>query len=145
MDVPLRLLDLPTFHPRLWWEPSVLATVAVFEVRSMDPPFQFPLQVEKVPGFGSEELHLLIDPVGVRSGLVARLRHTYEPARLVELAAIAVAGLGLYQAGGHEILDVALRGSAADYLVDVAHHRLEIAGRSRRRDLETAWEQRRQA
>jgi hypothetical protein len=39
------------------------------------------------------------------------------------------------------MVDVARRGSAADYLVDAARHHLEIAGRSRRRDLETAWEQ----
>ena len=34
--------------------------------------------------------------------------------------------------------------NAADYLVDAAHHRLEIAGRSRRHDVEVAWQQKRQ-
>jgi hypothetical protein len=67
---------------------------------------------------------------------------TYEPFRLVELAAIAIAGLGLYHAGGHEIRDIALRGSGADYLVDEFNHPLEIAGRSRRTDFDVAWGQR---
>jgi hypothetical protein len=58
------------------------------------------------------------------------------------LAAIAIAGLGLYYGGRHEIRDVALRGSAADYLVDDANHFLEVAGRSRRSDLAIAWQQR---
>ena len=41
----------------------------------------------------------------------------------------------------HELVDLTRRGSAADYLVDAARLHLEIGGRSRRRDLETAWEQ----
>ena len=72
---------------------------------------------------------------------MAQVRRTYEPSRLVELAAIAIAGLGLHHAGGHEIVDVAVRGSAADYLVDQAQQHLEIAGRSRRSDFDTAWRQ----
>jgi hypothetical protein len=36
---------------------------------------------------------------------------------------------------------LARRGSGADYLVDESHHHLEIAGRSRRRDLDAAWQQ----
>jgi hypothetical protein len=70
---------------------------------------------------------------------VSRLRRTYEASRIVELAAIAIAGLGLYHGGGHEIRDVALRGSAADYLVDETNHVMEVAGRSRRSDLNAAW------
>src|SRR5262249_35811803 len=54
----------------------------------------------------------------------------------IELAAIALAGLALYHGGGHEIVDVAVRGSGADYLVDAGRHLLEIAGRSRRSDFE---------
>jgi hypothetical protein len=73
---------------------------------------------------------------------VVRLRRTYEPSRLVELAGIAIAGLGLYHAGAHEIRDIALRGSVADYIVDEANHLLEIAGRSRRSDFSAAWQQR---
>jgi hypothetical protein len=44
--------------------------------------------------------------------------------------------------GGHEIVDVAVRGSGADYLVDASRHLLEIAGRSRRSDFEATWQQR---
>jgi hypothetical protein len=44
--------------------------------------------------------------------------------------------------GGHEIVEVAVRGTGADYLVDTSHHLLEIAGRSRRSDFEAAWQQR---
>ena len=39
-------------------------------------------------------------------------------------------------------MDVAVRGSGADYLVDSAHHLLEIAGRSRHSDFEVAWQER---
>jgi hypothetical protein len=76
--------------------------------------------------------------------LLAKVRRTYEPSRLIELAAIAVAAFGLHRAGGHQIVDVARRGSGADYLVDDMRHHLEIAGRSRRRDLDAAWQQKQQ-
>ncbi len=86
---------------------------------------------------------LVLDPTGVSDDAVVRLRRTYEPHRLVELAAIAVAGIGLHHVGGLEIVDLAVRGSAADYLVGTARQTLEIAGRSRRSDFATAWEQKR--
>lgn len=73
---------------------------------------------------------------------MSRLQRTYESSRLVELAAIAIAGLGLYHGGGHEIIDIALRGSAADYLVGESNHLLEVTGRSRRSDFRVAWQQR---
>jgi hypothetical protein len=139
MDVPVRLIDLPAMHPELLWETILTATAAVLSDPGAEPPYPFDLTIENVLGFGSEECRLLIDPAGVSANQVARVRRTYEPSRQVEMAAIAVAGLGLHHAGGHEILDLAIRGSAADYLVDHAHHHLEIAGRSRRSDLETAW------
>jgi hypothetical protein len=87
-------------------------------------------------------LAFAIEPTGVSPARVARIRRTYEAPRLVELAAIAIAGLGLYHAGGHEIRDVALRWSGADYIVDEANDLLEVAGRSRREDLTKAWEER---
>ena len=68
------------------------------------------LAVQDLPGFGSAELRFAIDPVEVAPEHVSRLQRTYESSRLVELAAIAVAGLGLYYGGGHEIRDLALRG-----------------------------------
>ena len=141
MDVPVRLLDLSAMHPELLWETIITATAAVLGEPGREPPYPFVLAVEDVFGFGSDECRLLVDPEGVSANRVAQVRRTYEPSRLVELAAIAIAGLGLHHAGGHEILDVAFRGSAADYLVDQARHHLEIAGRSRRSDRETAWRQ----
>jgi hypothetical protein len=141
MDVPVRLTDLPAMHPELLWETILTATAAVLDEPGIERPYPFVLAVESVPGFGTEECRLLIDPVGLSETRLAQVRRTYEPFRLVELAAIAVAGLGLHHAGGHEILDLAVRGSAADYLVDQARHHLEIGGRSRRSDFETAWRQ----
>src|SRR5262249_34985739 len=103
--------------------------------------YRFVLTVEGVPGFGTDTLELDIDATGVSPDMIERCRRTFEPSRLIELAAIAVTALGLHVAGSHELVDVARRGRAADYLVDAARLHLEIAGRSRRRDLDTAWEQ----
>lgn len=141
MDVAVRLVELSAMHPRLLWDTIVTATVAVFAELQNAPPFQFTLAVQDVPGFGSEDVQFVLDAAGVPDDLVTRVRRTYEPSRLVELAAIAIAGLGLHYAGGHEIMDLAVRGSAADYLVDQSQHHLEIAGRSRRQDFEGAWQQ----
>jgi hypothetical protein len=129
-------------HPELEWQEIAGATVAVFEDNGLESPFQVRLDLVDIPGFGSGHLDLLIDRGGIPAERVARVRRTYEPHRRIELAAIALAGLGLYHGGGHEIVDVALRGSGADYLVDAVHHLLEIAGRSRRSDFEVAWQQR---
>lgn len=142
MDIVVRLVDLTVMHPRLLWEDISAAVVAVLNEAGMETPFSLELAVRDVPGFGSGALRLLIEPDGVSADHVARLRKTYELSRLVELAGIAIAGLGLYHAGGHEIRDVALRGSAADYIVDGANHLLEVAGRSRRSDFAAAWQQR---
>jgi hypothetical protein len=142
MDIPVRLVDLTTMHPRLLWDDLIAATVAVLRPTSTQSPFSFALTVQDLPGFGSEQFRFAIDPTGVASDHVRRLQRTYEASRLVELAAIAIAGLGLYYGGGHEMRDVALRGSGADYLVDETHHVLEVAGRSRRSDFGTAWQQR---
>lgn len=142
MDVSVRLVDLTLMHPSLLWEDIVAAAVAVLGETGTQAPFPFALTVQDIPGFGSDQLRLDVDPTGVALEHVERLRRTYESARLIELAAIAIAGLGLYYGGGHEIRDVALRGSGADYLVDESNHLLEVAGRSRRRDVRVAWQQR---
>ena len=141
MAVPVRLLDLPRMHPLLLWDPIIPAAYVVFRGRGVEPPFRFLLAVEGVPGFGTESLELQIDPTGIPAELVGRCERTFEASRRIEFAAIAVTALGLNVAGAHEMIDVARRGSAADYLVDAARHHLEIAGRSRRRDLDAAWEQ----
>ena len=141
MDVTVRLVDLSGMHPRLLWDTIITAAAAILAETQDSPPFRFPLAIQDVPGFADGELRLLLDPVGVPEERLVRVRRTYEPSRLIELAAIAIAGIGLHHAGGHEILDLAVRGSAADYLVDESRHHLEIAGRSRRSDFETAWQQ----
>ena len=142
MDISVRLIELTIMHPRLLWEDIIAATVAMLSHIGVPSPFPFELMVEDLPGFGSAQLRLAIDPTGVAPEHVSRLQRTYEPSRLVELAAIAVVGLGLYHGGGHEIMDIALRGSGADYLVDESNHLLEVAGRSRRNDFGVAWQQR---
>jgi hypothetical protein len=134
-EVHCRLLDLPILHPRLLWETIILAGASVLEGVDRRAPYRFLILAEDIPGFGSEELILTIDPSGYDEESIVRLRRTFE------LAAIAVAALALALSGGHEIVDVALRGSAADYLVGNPPSRLEIAGRSRRTDLESAWQQ----
>jgi hypothetical protein len=144
MDALVRLVDLPGMHPNLLWDTIIPATVAVFADIGASAPHPLALTVQAVPGFGSAEFRLLIDPGSVPPDLLAKVRRTYEPSRRIELAAIAVAALGLHRAGGHQIVDVARRGSGADYLVDETHHHLEIAGRSRGRDLDMAWQQKQQ-
>ena len=86
-------------------------------------------------------LSLAIESGPIRKAELNRVRQTYEPARLIEFAAIAIAGLAMYHAGGHQIVNVAWRGSGADYLVDQEKYPLEIAGRSRLNDLESAWKE----
>ncbi|GEM_PF-1968897 len=142
MDVSVRLTDLSTMHPRLLWEEIIAAAAAVLGGDGKQPPFSFDLAVQGAPGFGNGTLHMTIDPEGLSRDRVAAVQRTYEPPRLIELTAIAIAGMGLYHAGGHEIRDVALRGTTADYLVDEANHLLEVAGRSRRSDLNAARQQR---
>lgn len=142
MEISVRLADLTVMHPRLLWAEISVAAVAVLSGDGRQPPFSIELAIRDVPGFANGRLHLRIDPGGVSATQVAGMRRTYNPSRLIESAAIAIAGLGLYHAGGHEIRDVALRGSTADYLVDEANFLLEVAGRSRRSDLNPAWQQR---
>ncbi len=142
MDVAVRLTDLPALHPRLLWEEMAAAAVAMLSRSGATAPFLNDFSIENLPGFGSDFLQLAIDAAGVSSAQVTRVQRTHEVPRLAELAAIAIAGLGLSHAGRHEIRDVALRGTAADYLVDESNHLLEIAGRSRRKDFGSAWRQR---
>ena len=130
-------------HPRLLWDTIIAATVTVLTGRMEHGICPLLLTAENVPGHGSSESRLGLVVEDVSTDLLNRLRRTYEPSRLIEMAAIAVAALTLHHAGGHEIVDLSVRGSGADYLVDAANHRLEVAGRSRRVDLAAAWEQKR--
>jgi hypothetical protein len=144
MKIAVQLADLPAMHPRLLWHEIIAAAAIVLGEAGTAAPYSFDLTTQNVPAFEQNNLILSIAPPDFPNTYLERLKRTYEPSRLVELAAIAVAGLGLYHGGGHEILDIALRGSSADYLVDEAGHLLEIAGRSRRSDFRVAWDQRQQ-
>lgn len=116
-------------HPRLLWNHLGAALVAVLAPESpRHATAVFELTTRDIPNHGSEQLEIVLEMNGVSGSRVEALRRTYEAPRLVELAAIAVTGLALYYAGGHEIRDVALRGTSADYLVDEPSHFLELAG-----------------
>ena len=139
MEVVSHLVELSTIHPHLEWDDIIAAAVAVLEQDEAEPPFRLELAVENLPTFDDETLCLTILPEGVSPAHVARLRRTYETSRLVEMAAIAVAGLALFHAALLAIRDIALHGSRADYLVGKAGFLLEVGGRSRRSDFGTAW------
>ena len=142
MEIEVSLADLPKMHPRLLWDEITLATIAVLGGKLTASSYEFALTTQDMPGYDSSELVFIMNPGDVDPTNLARIRRTYDPARLVELAAIAIAGLGLYHGGGHEICDVAFRGTGADYTVGEHSLPLEVAGRSRRSDLSNAWEQR---
>jgi hypothetical protein len=139
MDIAVRFNDLPILHPELSWDHMSAAAVSIFLERGAATPFGFELTVQDVPGFDDDLLKMKIDPGRIADSHVARVRKTYDRTRLIEMAAIALAGLGLYYSGGHVIYEVALRGSAADYLVDEGNYLLEIGGRSRTSDFASAW------
>jgi hypothetical protein len=140
MEASCRLVDLLEMHPRLLWDTIILAAVAVLDDRFQGRTPRMILDVRDAPGFGSGEVILSIESSGIERDRVARLRRTYESPRQVEMASIAIAALGIFIAGNQEILDVAIRGSAADYLVGNEGYLLEVAGRSRRADFAAAWE-----
>jgi len=144
METATSFADLATMHPELEWNEIAVAAVAVLEERGFEAPFQLHIDAAGVPGFGSETLQFSIARDGIHAPQVERIRRTYDAPRRIELAAIAVAGLALYHGGGHEIVDVAVRGSSADYLVGLSSNVLEIAGRSRRSDFATAWQQKKE-
>jgi hypothetical protein len=129
-------------HPCLLWNDILAATVAVLDRQSSEGHCTISLQLQEIPGYGSGESKLEIIVAGLPDEWIIKVRHTYEGHRLVELAAIAMAGLALFCSGGHQIRDVSLRGSSADYLVDDELYLLEVAGRSRKGDFQTAWNER---
>ena len=141
MNASTRIVDLSVMHPRLLWAEIGAAAVAVLSNQHTATHFNFDLSIQGCAGFDDDLLRLTVDASGIAENHVERMRRTFEPHRLVELAAIAITGLALYDTGRHEIRDVALRGSGADYIVDEANDVLEIAGRSRKADFSAAWQQ----
>jgi len=141
MEISVEITDLAQMHPRLLWRDIIGATAVVLGEKSKAQRATFELEFQGLPGFGGDKLRLDISLAGILENDRARIQRTYEAHRLVELSAIAIAGLDLYHEGGHEIRDIALRGSMADYIVDDDNHLLEISGRSRQSALERTWKQ----
>jgi hypothetical protein len=92
-------------HPCLLWDDILAATVAVLERRVSRGPLPFLLECQDIPGYGSGQVELEIVGTGIPERDIAKAVRTYEPQRRVELAAIALAGLALFQAGRHQIRD----------------------------------------
>jgi len=90
--VRLKLTGLPEMHPCLLWNDILAAAVAVVEQDTASRSYPVFLQIQEIPGYGSGEVQLEITVAGVPRGDVAKARRTYASHRLVELAAIAVAG-----------------------------------------------------
>src|SRR4051794_12107361 len=117
MEIETRLVDLSTMQPRLSWNDFQTAAACVLS-DGRSSPVSLELIVVDVPGFEEAKLMLRVDWAGIEEGRMERLRRTLDLPRLVEYAAIAIAGLALYHVGGHVIIDVTRRGSRyADYLV----------------------------
>jgi hypothetical protein len=140
--VKLRLSELAEMHPSLLWAETAAAAAAVLDKRGFPIPCHLPVDIDNVPEFGTGRINLEISWAGISADHIQKLRRTLDGPRLVEFAAIAIAGLALFATGGHQIRDIALRGTSADYLVDADCHLLEVAGRSRRADFDAAWQAR---
>jgi hypothetical protein len=72
MEVACRLVDLSEMHPGLLWESIVLAAAAILQERFDSVHYRLTLDVRNVPGFGTDELILNIDPDGIDMGRIAR-------------------------------------------------------------------------
>jgi hypothetical protein len=134
-----RLVDLRRINRRLTWDSHIPAAKAVFDQQGFEPPYRIRLSCEDVPNFGSDETILTIDPEGIADSAVEMIRRTFDVPTLVEMAAIAIAGVVLFHAGGHRITDIAFNPDRADYQVDDEETLLEVAGRSNRRNFRGAW------
>ncbi|MEX2174092.1 MAG: hypothetical protein WD872_07000 [Pirellulaceae bacterium] len=100
------------------------------------------VDLTRAPAARGPRLALSVDCEDVSTTDVRRLQRTYGRSRLVELAAVAIAGLAVYHGCGLEIRNVALEGSGPDYLVDPDECHFEVSGRSRASDLAAAWDTR---
>jgi len=144
MELQTQLAYLSDMHARLQWDDIIPATAAVLSKGNELPRATLTCETLDLPLFAGSILQITIDWSDIAKTAIDRIQRTYDSARLVELSGIALAGLTIYHAGGHEIRDIAYRGSSADYLVDDTFNRLEVAARSRKGDMETAWRQREQ-
>jgi hypothetical protein len=141
MEVEAQLTDLYELHTRLVWD-EIIAAAAIVLGDQRTPPFKFELEVVDVPEFQDDFVRMTILADRINAAKLAKRRRTFDRSRLVELAAIALGGLALYHAAGHEIMEVAIRNTGGDYVVGHARHLFEVTGRSRRQDFESAWQMR---
>src|SRR3989442_9125996 len=105
MEAAVRLTDLSRMHPNLLWDDIATATAAVLQVADSSQA-RIELTVSGIPEFEDEVIQRRIDFAGISADQITKVRRTFERARLIELAAIGIAGIGLSLAGGHEIQDV---------------------------------------
>jgi hypothetical protein len=137
MQIRCHITDLFRRHPELRWNEAAIALAAVASRRNVFSEIVFSIEIAR----GASDLtsiDLTVELTKVSSSAVAAAKRTYDTSRLVEMAAVAIAGLTAYYGLGSELVEVSRRGSGADYLVSDGRL-LEVAGRSRRRDLDSAW------
>lgn len=139
MEITTSLAELATIHPDLTWPPLIAACAAVLGPAGDESGHRLEVRLEGMSSFDDDKLTLRIQTSRIGPAERSRISRTFEPSRLIEMAAIVVAGLALFHVAHLEIRDVALRGSRADYLVGEQGYLLEIGGRSRRQDLPAAW------
>ena len=74
----LRLNDLAHMHPSLLWVEIAAATAAVLDGRGFTAPYQFPVDVDDVPEFGTGRVNLEISRAGISADHILRLRRTWD-------------------------------------------------------------------
>ena len=88
--------ELPQMHPNLLWEDIIAAAASVVPIPQREETCEFSVHVDSSISGLCGELSLLVQTRGVSARAISRVGQTYERARLVELSAIAVAGLAMY-------------------------------------------------
>jgi hypothetical protein len=106
MEVEVQLTDLHRLHEQLDWYEFIAAAAIVLGDRSL-PPFWFDVEVIGLPTFDGDGMQLKIYTGRLNRNRLAKRRRTFEPSRLVEHAAIALAGLALYHCEKREKMTLA--------------------------------------
>lgn len=139
MEITTPLTELSAIHPNLVWSQLIAACAAVLGPTRERTSHRLEVGLGGISSFDDDKIILQIQTTRIDPGEVLGVARTFEPSRLVEMAAIVVAALVLFHVAHLEIRDVALRGSRADYLVGERGYLLEVGGRSRQQDLAAAW------
>lgn len=101
-----------------------------------------PVQVISTADEISETVEFEVFTTELAREQASRVERTYERSRLVEMSAIA--GIAISQVLWCQIVDVALRGTGAEYLIGPSNELLEVAARSHQTDFARAWNERRE-